>query len=226
MNIDGLSEATIEKFIAKRIIQKMGDLFRLSQHKQEIVSMEGFGEKSYEHLIAAANAARQTTPAHFLYALGIPNIGLSNAKMICQYYHQDFSRVRHASIEELIKVDGIGEMIANSLVTYMNVTQNQDMIEDLLQEISWKEIEDLPSATLAGMQFVITGSLQYYENRSILKERIEALGGKVTGSVTGKTNYLINNDVNSQSGKNKKAKELGIEIINEDLLRTRFPDLL
>ena len=217
MNIDGMSEATIEKLIAHGILHELADLFRLDKHKDTIVSLEGFGEKSYEKLVEAAERSRFTTVAKFVYSLGVPNIGLSNAKMICKYFHNDFEKVRNADVEELVSIDGVGEIIAESFATFFRDKENNKIINDLLKIVEFEKEEDNPvGEDMAGINFVITGSVNHFANRNEVKELIEKRGGKVTGSVTSKTNYLINNDNMSSSSKNKKAKELNIPIITEE----------
>ncbi len=217
MNIDGLSEATIEKLIAKGMLSNLADLFRLAQYKEEIVQMEGFGEKSFEKLIAATEAARETTLPKFIYSLGVPNIGLSNAKMICNALDNDLEKVRNATVEELVGIDGVGDIIAQTFVEFFASESNNQMVDDLLQEIKFQQVEvSKEEQSLSGKVFVVTGSLERFTNRNALKERIEELGGKVTGSVTSKTDYLINNDITSNSSKNKKAKELNIPILTEE----------
>ncbi|SHO53718.1 NAD-dependent DNA ligase LigA [Anaerocolumna xylanovorans] len=221
MNIEGLSEATIEKFLSKGIIHEVSGLFHLEEYKDIITEMEGFGEKSYQNLIASVNKARNTTAARFLYSLGIPGIGLSTAKLICREYQSDFTLIQTAEAERLTGINGVGDVIATAFVDFMKKESNQKMIAELLKEITLeiqeKETETVPSA-LMGKTFVITGSLEQFENRNALKELLEEMGAKVTGSVTAKTDYLINNDNLSSSSKNKKAKELGIQIITEDEL--------
>lgn len=217
MNIDGLSEATIEKLIAKGMIHELADLFKLSRYREEIIQMEGFGEKSYEKMIAAAESARETTVARFLYSLGIPNIGLSNAKMICRAFEDDFHKVRHAAVEDLVEIDGVGEVIAQTFVKFFASAKNNKMVDDLLELVTFQKTESSQTEQgLSGQVFVITGSLEHFTNRNAFKERIEELGGKVTGSVTSKTSYLINNDIMSNSSKNKKAKELNVPILTEE----------
>ena len=217
MNIDGLSEATIEKFIAKGMLTELADLFKLAQYKDEIVQMEGFGEKSFEKLIAATEAARETTLPKFIYSLGVPNIGLSNAKMICKAFDYDLEKVRNAVVEELMLIDGVGEVIAKAFEEFFTSDSNNKMVDDLLQEIKLQQIEvSSAEQSLTGKVFVVTGSLERFTNRNALKERIEELGGKVTGSVTSKTDYMIKNDITSNSSKNKKAKELNIPILTEE----------
>lgn len=217
MNMDGLSEATIEKLIAKGMLSNLADLFRLAQYKEEIVQMEGFGEKSFEKLIAATEAARETTLPKFIYSLGVPNIGLSNAKMICNALDNDLEKVRNATVEELVGIDGVGDIIAQTFVEFFASESNNQMVDDLLQEIKFQQVEvSKEEQSLSGKVFVVTGSLERFTNRNALKERIEELGGKVTGSVTSKTDYLINNDITSNSSKNKKAKELNIPILTEE----------
>lgn len=218
MNVDGLSEATIEKFIAKGFIKELADLFHLSVHKDEIVTMEGFGEKSYHNLIDSIEKARTTTPAKFVYSLGIQNIGLSNAKLICREYGNEFDKVRHANRDELLQIPGIGDVIAETFLMFFKDEKNNLWIDDLLNEIIFEEVrisETTGLELVAGKTFVITGSLEQFSNRNELKEALENQGGKVTGSVTAKTDYLINNDNMSASSKNKKAKELGVLVISE-----------
>lgn len=217
MNIDGLSEATIEKLIAKGFVKELADLFHLAQYKEEIMAMEGFGEKSYHNLIASIEKARVVSLAKFVYSLGIPNIGLSNAKLICKEFGNDFQKVREAEFARLVEIQGIGDVIADTFVKYFKKEENNQIVDDLLKEITF-EVEDTAtsgSQTLENMGFVITGSVEHFKNRNELKATIEQHGGKVTGSVTSKTNYLINNDNTSSSSKNKKAKELGVAIITE-----------
>ncbi|BCJ94897.1 DNA ligase 2 [Anaerocolumna cellulosilytica] len=217
MNMEGLSEATIEKFIAKGFLHQLADLFHLQNNKEEIVEMEGFGKKSYDNLIASIEKSRVTTPAKFLYSLGIQNIGLSNAKLICKEFKNNFDEMRKTESDRLLTIPGIGGVIADSFVEFFRKESNLIMIDNLLKEITFESQEiKTENSTLTDKTFVITGSLEKFENRNALKEFIEAKGGKVTGSVTSKTDYLINNDNLSSSSKNKKAKELGIEIITEE----------
>ena len=216
MNIDGMSEATIEKFISKGFLHEFADLFKLNRYKDEIISMDGFGEKSYEKLVKAAETAKITTTAKFIYSLGIANIGLSNAKMVCKAFSNDLEKIRHASIDELVEIDGVGEIIAESFVKFFANENNNHMVDDLLDIVTLEDEENDNANDMEGMNFVITGSVNHFSNRSEVKELIEGRGGKVTGSVTSKTKYLINNDSTSNSSKNKKAKELGVQIITED----------
>ena len=216
MNIDGMSEATIEKFISKGFLHELADLFKLNRYKDEIISMDGFGEKSYEKLVKAAETAKITTTAKFIYSLGIANIGLSNAKMVCRAFSNDLEKIRHASIDELVEIDGVGEIIAESFVKFFANENNNHMVDDLLDIVTLEDEENDNANDMEGMNFVITGSVNHFSNRSEVKELIEGRGGKVTGSVTSKTKYLINNDSTSNSSKNKKAKELGVQIITED----------
>ncbi len=223
MNIEGLSEATIEKFIAEKIISDRADIYHLDNHKETIIALEGFGEKSYNNLIKSVEASRKVRPENFIYSLGINGIGLSNAKMICKDFKNDISQMMDADVERLITIDGIGEVLANEWVSYMSDENNREIIKGLLDEIDL-EIQDASSETqnLDGITVVITGSLNMFDNRNALKEIIENKGGKVTGSVTGKTDYLINNDATSGSSKNKKAKELGVTIITEEEFVSKF----
>ena len=216
MNIDGMSEATIEKFISKGFLHELADLFKLNRYKDEIISMDGFGEKSYEKLVKAAETAKITTTAKFIYSLGIANIGLSIARMVCKAFSNDLEKIRHASIDELVEIDGVGEIIAESFVKFFANENNNHMVDDLLDIVTLEDEENDNANDMEGMNFVITGSVNHFSNRSEVKELIEGRGGKVTGSVTSKTKYLINNDSTSNSSKNKKAKELGVQIITED----------
>ena len=208
MNIDGLSEATLEKFIAKGFIHDFGDIFEIAKHREEIVTMEGFGEKSYDNLIASIDKAKETTLAKVIYSLGISNIGLSNARVICRHFDDDLDKIRTAEEEEISAIDGIGPVIAKSLTKYFKDPENNRKLDHLLGYLHINKEEVSENQTLAGMNFVITGSLEHFSNRGEAKKLIESLGGKVTGTVTGKTNYLINNDTTSNSSKNKKAREL------------------
>lgn len=221
LNMEGLSEATIEKFIAKGFIKEYADIFHLDQYKEEIIEMEGFGEKSYENLMQSIENARKVTLPKFIFSLGIPNIGLANAKLISKYFEYNIELFLNTTQEELVEIEGIGIVIAETITEFLKKHENKLIIQDILKEINLESKEIVEgNSTLKDMIFVITGSLEYYANRNELKEIIEQKGGKVTGSVTKKTTYLINNDKMSGSSKNKKAKELGIEIISEqDLVR-------
>ena len=218
MNIDGMSEATLEKWIGMGFLKDFGDIFEISKHKDAIIEMDGFGEKSYENLITSIERASHTTHARLLYALGIPNIGSANAKMICKHFHNDLDHIIHASVDELCAIEGVGEVIAGSICDYFATADNLRKLEHLLSHLHFEEEETNEPGNLAldGKVFVITGSLHHFENRSQLKEEIERQGGKVTGSVSKNTDYLINNDTASTSSKNKKAQSLGIPIISED----------
>ena len=217
MNIEGLSEATLEKFIMNGFIKDFTDIFHLERYEDEIKNMEGFGEKSYQNLQASIRNARVTTLPRLVYSLGIPNIGISNARMICQALGNDQERVMNATEEELDEIQGVGEVIAKTFAEYFADEEHRDIFRRLLDEVEIPE-EEAPAGgqNLAGINFVITGSVEHFANRGEVKEEIEKRGGKVTGSVTSKTNYLINNDVNSTSSKNRKARELGIPIISEE----------
>ena len=220
LNIAGLSEATLEKFIGVGMIHEYADIFHLDRHQEEIVEMDGFGQKSYDNLIAAAEKASHTTLPRMVYGLGVAGIGLANAKMICRHFKNDFEAMRHATVEELVEIDGIGEVLAQAWTAFFSDGKNNTIVDHLLAELTF-EAEDEESSegadeAFAGMNFVITGSLEHFKNRKELQELIERRGGKVTGSVTSKTNYLINNDVASSSSKNKKARELGVPILSEE----------
>ena len=219
MNIDGLSEATLEKFIARGFIHDFGDIFEISRYKDEIVEMEGFGQKSYDNIMESLERAKETTLPRVIYSLGIANIGLANAKVICRHFDNDLDRIRHASLEEVSDIDTIGPVIAGNLVAYFRDEDNDHRLDHLMSFLHIQEDSPKQEQIFEGMNFVITGSLVHFGNRSEAKELIESLGGKVTGSVTKKTNYLINNDIQSNSSKNKKARELGIPILSEEDFR-------
>jgi len=218
MNMEGLSEATLEKMIQKGFIHEYADIFHLAEHRDEIVEMEGFGEKSYVNLIETIEKSRKTTLPKLIYSLGIENVGLSNAKVICRELGFDLEKVRKATREELNAIAGIGPIIADTFAAYFEKEENNRKLDHLLKEL---EIEAAPVVSaeekiFTGMNFVITGSVEHFANRNEVKDIIESKGGKVTGSVTAKTNFLINNDAASSSSKNKKAKELGVKIITEE----------
>lgn len=217
MNIEGLSEATLEKFIMNGYVKDFTDLFHLERYEEEIKGMEGFGEKSYVNLINSVERARKTTLARLVYSLGIPNIGIANAKVICRALGNEPGRVLHAAAEELDEIPGVGAVIAQAYVNYFSDEEHREVFRRLLEEVEIEQ-EELTedSQKFAGVNFVITGSVEHFANRGEVKEEIERRGGKVTGSVTSKTNYLINNDVNSTSSKNRKARELGIPILSEE----------
>lgn len=217
MNVDGLSEQTLEKLVDKGFVKEMADLFRLGSYKEEIKNMEGFGEKSCQKLLDSIEKARNTTLPRVIYALGIANIGLANAKLLCKHFDYDLEKLLHASAEELSSIEGIGEVIAGSCVDYMRDEENLQKLDHLMKELHVEKPEGSgKEQNLSGLSFVVTGSLNHFGNRDELKAEIEDRGGKVTGSVTNKTQCLINNDVNSNSSKNKKAKELGVAILSEE----------
>lgn len=216
MNIDGLSDATLEKFISMGFLKDLSDIFHLNQHEEAIVEMDGFGQKSYDNLMKSIENARTVAMAKFIYSLGISGIGLANAKVIVSYFGQDFERIIHATEEELVAVDGIGEVLAKAFCDFFADPQRMQIVNELLAEITFEKEENNSEQTLEGKTFVITGSVERFANRNELKDYIEKLGGKVTGSVSKNTDYLINNDVTSNSSKNKKARELSIPILSEE----------
>ena len=224
LNMEGLSEATLEKFISMGFIHEYADLFHLTEHRDAIVDMEGFGEKSYANLVDSIEKARNTTLPRLIYGLGIANIGLVNAKMLCRHFDYDLDALQSAKEEELSDIEGVGDVIAGAFVSYMNNPANKEKIDHLLPELHLEKPESsTENQNLASLSFVVTGTLNSFENRNALKEEIEKRGGKVTGSVTSKTECLINNDVTSSSSKNKKAKELNVPILSEeDFLQKYF----
>lgn len=214
-NIEGLSEATLEKFIEEGFLKRLPDIFHLDRYKDKIVTLEGFGEKSYVNLMNSVEKSRTISMAKFIYSLGISGIGLANAKMIVRYFNHDFNRITEASLEELKDIDGIGDVLAACFYEFFHNEKNKILMDDLLAEIQFDVEEEGEQSSITGKTFVITGSVAEFANRNELKDYIERLGGKVTGSVSKNTDYLINNDVTSASTKNKKARELNIPILSE-----------
>lgn len=218
LNIGGLSEATLEKLIGLGLVHEFSDLFRLDRHEAEIVALEGFGQKSFENLTEAARKASRTTLPRVIYGLGVAGIGLANARMICRHFKNDLEAMRHAGKEELMGIDGIGEVLADAWAAYFAEEKNNRIVDHLLEQLTIEDEtmdEGRISPIFEGMNFVVTGTVEHFKNRRELQEEIEKRGGRVTGSVTSKTSYLINNDTASASSKNKKAKELGIPILSE-----------
>ena len=216
MNIDGLSEATLEKFVARGFIRDFGDIYELAQYEDEIVEMEGFGRKSYDNLITSIEKSKNTTLPRVIYSLGIANIGLANAKVICREFGYDLEKMTEADEEAISSIEGIGPVIARTFREYFDKEENRRALDHLMSHLQLEEVARDEEQTFKGLNFVITGSVERFANRGEIKELIESKGGKVTGSVTSKTNYLINNDSASASSKNKKAKELGVPIITEE----------
>ena len=218
MNIQGFSEASIEKFIENKFIHDFVDLYHLNKYEEEIKTLGGFGQKSYDRIIKSVENSRNTGLANFIYALGIEQIGINNAKLICKHFKYDIAKIMEATEEELVSIEGIGAIIAHSINSYFNLEDNKDLVEGLMKEIDFiiPEIQSTEGSTIVDKTFVVTGQVNHFKNRKELSEKIEELGGKVVGSVSRKTDYLINNDVHSGSGKNKKAKELEVPIISEE----------
>ena len=222
MNIEGLSEQTIEKLIAAGALKEPADLFRLEQHKDEIASLEGMGEKSFANLAASADKARKTTPARLLYALGIPGIGAANASMISRHCGGDWQKISSLTKDELLQIDGVGDVLADAFTSYFAGEENRRRVDDILTEIEFEEAAAPKEQSLEGMTFVITGSLEHFSNRKALQELIQDMGGKAASSVSKNTSFLINNDSTSSSSKNKKAAELGVPVITEEEFMERF----
>ena len=224
MNIEGLSEMTLEKFIGRGFIHSFGDLFRLKEHRDEIISMEGFGVRSADNLAENIEKARKTTLQRVLFGLGIPNIGVANARVISLAFQEDMDRVRNASGEELSRVEGVGPVMAGAFAEWFADERNSAAVDDLMKEIVIEKTEapvlpgsaEASGSPVAGRTFVVTGAVYHYKSRRELQADIEKAGGKVTGSVSKKTDYLINNDAASSSRKNMTARELGIPILTED----------
>lgn len=225
MNMEGLSEETLKKFLEKGFVANYPDIFRLEQHKEEITQMDGFGEKSYNNLIASIEKAKNVELPNFIYALGINHVGLRNAKLLCANFEFDLEKIKQATEEELVQVEGFGGIIAHSICAYFKEEEHLKLLEDALQYLSIllpEQAAEGEESPLNGLTFVVTGDLEHFANRKELQALIEKGGGKVTGSVTKKTNFLINNDIHSVSSKNKKAAELGIPILSENDFMERF----
>lgn len=218
MNIQGFSEASIEKFIENKFIHDFVDLYHLSEHEEAIKNLEGFGQKSYDRVIKSVQNARSVGLPNFIYALGIEQIGINNAKLICGHFKYDIEKLMEATEEELVSIEGIGAIIAHSISSYFKLEENRVLMNNLMKEIDFiiPEIQTTEGSPIANKVFVITGQVNHFKNRKELGQKIEELGGKVVGSVSSKTDYLINNDVHSSSGKNKKAKDLDVPIISEE----------
>lgn len=216
MNIEGLSEMTIEKLVSAGLVKELADLFRVEEFESEFTEMEGFGKKSFENLCKSVEKAKDVTPERLLYSLGIPGIGKANARLIAKFCHNKWESIENLTFDELVSIEGIGEIMAKSFRDFFDKGENKRTVADILAAVRLDQSEEEQGEELAGMTFVITGSLNHFENRDALKERLEKAGAKVAGSVSAKTSYLINNDLTSMSGKNKKAKELGIPIISEE----------
>lgn len=219
LNIDGISESTLEKFIDEGIVREFSDIYHLDDKREKITSMEGFGDKSFDKMIASIEKSRNSTPERLLYALGISNIGVSTAKVICKFAGRKWDKIKALTLNELLEIDGVGQVLAESFVNYFHDETTAEMAENLRQELILDEEVQITESFFDGLTFVVTGSLNLYPNRDALKEAIASAGGKVAGSVSAKTSYLVNNDVNSTSGKNKKAKELGVAIIDEETIK-------
>lgn len=223
MNIEGLSEQTLEKFMTRGMIRSYADLYRLDRYREQITSMEGFGQKSYDNLMAGIERSKKTTVSRLLFGLGIPGIGVATARLVSRAFDEDLDRIRKAGPGELTAIEGIGEVTASDFSSWWNTEKNEKAVDELLPYLTFeKEFAEEGGEKLAGMTFVVTGSLTHFRNRNALKELIERAGGKVTGSVSAKTDYLINNDVHSASAKNRKAAELSVPVISEEDFLSRF----
>lgn len=216
LNIEGISEQTLEKFIDNGFIKEFSDIYHLDRYKDDIISMEGFGVKSYEKIIESVEKSRKTTLANVIYGLGIEGIGLANAKLICRYFEESVDKIIECTEDELLMIEGIGDVLAKGFRRYFEQSYNVLGFRNLVKELDIVVEQRDDNTPISGKVFVITGSVNHFANRDELKAYIERLGGKTTGSVSAKTHYLINNDVNSNSSKNKKAKELGIPILSEE----------
>lgn len=216
MNIDGLSEKTIEKFVNLGYLKNIDDIYELEQYKEEIVNLEGFGEKSYNNMIKAIEKSKQCKLENFIYALGVPNVGLGTATLLVKQF-KNIDKIMNCNLTEIYGIDGIGDVVGSEIYNYFIINKDSiNLVNNLLKYITFEEVQESTSNKLEGRTFVITGDVHVFKNRNEIKSKIEELGGKVTGSISKKTDYLINNDVESTSSKNKKAKELNIPIITEE----------
>ena len=215
MNIDGISDQILSRFISEGILTSYRDLYHLDDYKDEIINYDGFGEKSYQNMVDSINKSRKVKLANFIYALGIPEIGVSRAKLICNKYNNDFDKVRNLTFEELSAIDGVGDVIAKEWIRYFTNEEFIHELDDLIKELDFEKGNDKGNK-LQDLTFVITGSINNFNNRDEMIEFIEQNGGKVVSSISSKVNYLINNDVNSTSTKNRMANELNIKIISEE----------
>ena len=226
LNIEGLSEATLEKFVGQGFIGEFADIFQLERYKDQIIAMEGMGEKSFANLQASINKARTTTCQRLLCAIGITGIGPANARNISRFYGNSWEKIQALTKDELLSIEGLGDVLAAAFEGWFQDENHKKKMADLLEQLSFEEVSATQEdAALSGMTFVITGSLQYFENRNRLKERLQTLGAAVAGSVSKKTSYLINNDIESTSSKNKKVRQEGVVIISEKELLEKFPQI-
>ncbi len=215
LNIEGLSEQTLEKFVDRGFVKSLTDIFRIESHREEIVFMDGFGERSFANLKASVDKARKTSPERLIYGLGIPGIGLAGARLMCARFDGDVKRALGADVSELTQIEGFGEVLAGAVAEYYADEENRKLVDELLEQVEL-EAKEKTSDSLSGLTFVITGSVEKFANRKELEEYIISLGGKTASSVSKNTDYLINNDATSGSSKNKKAHELGVKIVTED----------
>ena len=216
MNIDGLSTATVEKLIDCGFIRSLADIYHLDRYREQIIAMEGFGEKSYQNMIDSIERSRKVKLSALIYALGIPGIGVATAKLLAAAFDDDLDQLRGAEQEALQEIDGIGEVTAADIAAYFADPAKAKALDLLVRELTFEKEARTDAQTLTGKTFVITGSVAHFANRDELKRYIEARGGKTVGSVSSKTGYLINNDAQSGSAKNRKARELGIPILTEE----------
>jgi len=219
VNIEGFSQQTVEKFIELGFLSNLSDIYKLAEYKDDIINLKGFGTKSFANLINAIEKSKHVHLANFIYGLGIDNVGLAGAKLLCRNFGYDFAKIRHACEEDFANIEGFGPKIAEGLFKYLQNPENNKIIDAALANLDFAEEEIVTAdeeTPVFGKTFVITGDLNHYANRKELQEYIESMGGKAAGSVSKKTDYLINNDNTSESSKNKKAKELGVTIITED----------
>lgn len=219
MNIEGLSEQTLLKLIGMGCIRSYPDIFTLESHREEIMEMEGFGQKSCDNLLASIERARNTTPARVLTALGIPGVGVTMANQIARACHNRWEEMISLTETDLQDIDGVGSVISGDYASFFQDEHNREMVKALYEQLHLDESYEEQGTGLSGKVFVITGSLNHYSNRKELKAAIESEGGKVAGSVSGSTDYLITNNPESGSSKNRAARELGVAIITEDQIR-------
>lgn len=222
MNIDGISDATLNRFIEEGLISTFADIYRLSDHMEKIVNMDGFGYKSYENMINSINKSRKVKPANLINALSIPNVGLATAKLICRNFGNDIEKVVAASYSEIDSINGVGDVIASNFVNYFNNKENVDNFIDLYRQLVIEQEKISTNTSMNGVVICVTGDVYIFPNRRAIKDLVENLGGKLTGSVSRSTSYLVTNDTTSGSRKNKAAQEYGIQILTEKQFIDKF----
>lgn len=222
MNIDGVSTSTLNTLIECRIISDYASIYHINEHADEIINLEGFGYTSFMNIVNAVEKSRNVKPANLIYALGIPNIGLTTAKLICKHFGNDLVKTVTASYNDLINIDGIGDTIADSFTAYFADKNNAEAFVRLTKELNIIQEAVSNNTEMNGITICVTGDVHIFKNRRAIKDIVENLGGKLTGSVSKSTSYLVTNDTTSGSRKNKAAQEYGIPILTEQQFIEKF----